>query len=69
MWLWSFMVSEELKIKGVWERISPRLVEKSFKKCGTWNSLDGSEDDFFQYSDDYVSSADRDNSDDESSGE
>jgi hypothetical protein len=39
-------------MKDAWECISPGLVEKSFKKCGTSNSLDGSDGDFTWYSDD-----------------
>jgi hypothetical protein len=59
-------VSEKLKIKEAWERISPKLVGKNFKKCGISNSLDGSEDNFILYSDDNCLSFD-DN--DESNGE
>jgi hypothetical protein len=43
------------------------LVEKSLKKYSISNILDGSEDDFIQYSDGHVSSSDDDN--DEGSGE
>jgi hypothetical protein len=50
------MVSKKLKIKvkDMWEHISPALIEKSFIKCSISNSHD-----FIQYSDDVcVGSAD-----------
>jgi hypothetical protein len=54
----------------VWGRISLGLEEKSFKKCGISNSLDGSEDNLIWYSDDdHVSSSDDNNDNDESNGE
>jgi hypothetical protein len=55
-------------IREAWARISPTLMEKSFKKCGISNKLDGMEDDYLWDSDpNHVSSVDDD--DDESSRE
>jgi hypothetical protein len=56
-------------IKYSQERISFGLAEKSFRKCGISNSLDGSEGDFIQYSDDSSTSPADDNDSDKSSGE
>jgi hypothetical protein len=54
-------------IREVWACILPALIEKSFKKCGISDKLDGSEDDCLWDSDpDHASSVD-DN--DKSSGE
>jgi hypothetical protein len=51
-----FMAMEKIKqpdveqlcewIREAWARISPALIEKSFKKCGISNKLDGMEDDY-----------------------
>jgi hypothetical protein len=55
-------------IREAWARISPALIEKSFKKCGISNKLDGTKDDYLWDSDpDQASSVDDD--DDESSRE
>jgi hypothetical protein len=55
-------------IGEAWARISPALIEKSFKNCGISNKLDGTEDDYLWDSDpDHASSVDDD--DDESSRE
>jgi hypothetical protein len=54
-------------IREAWACISLTLIEKSFKKCGIFNKLDGTEDDYPWDSDpDHVSSVDNN---DESSGE
>jgi hypothetical protein len=56
-------------ITEAWVRISPALIEKSFKKCGISNKLDGMEDDYLWDSDPvHASSVDNDD-DDESSRE
>jgi hypothetical protein len=53
-------------IREAWARISPTLIEKSFKKYGISNKLDGMEDDYLWDSDpDHTNSVD----DDESSRE
>jgi hypothetical protein len=55
-------------IRKAWARISPALIEKSFKKCGISNKLDSTEDDYLWDSDpDHASSTDDD--DDENSRE
>jgi hypothetical protein len=55
-------------IREAWACISPALIEKSFKKCGISNKLNGTEDDYLWDSDpDHTSSVD--NNDDESSRE
>jgi hypothetical protein len=55
-------------IREAWAYILPALTEKSFKKCGTSNKLNGTEDDYLWDSDPiHVSSVDDD--DDESSRE
>jgi hypothetical protein len=38
-------------IREAWARISPALIEKSFKKCGISNKFDGTEDDYLWDSD------------------
>jgi hypothetical protein len=38
-------------ITEAWACISPALIEKSFKKCGISNKLDGTEDDYLWDSD------------------
>jgi hypothetical protein len=54
-------------IGEAWARISPALIEKSFKKCGTSNKLYDTEDDYVWDSNtNHVSSVDDDG---ESSGE
>jgi hypothetical protein len=55
-------------IREAWARISPTLIEKSFKKCCICNKLDDTEDDYLWDSDpDQMSSVDDD--DDKSSTE
>ena len=39
-------------IKQAWEHVTPEIVRKSFKKCGSSCSLDGSEDHLFNEDDD-----------------
>lgn len=34
-------------IKQAWDLVTPEIVQKSFKKCGISNAMDGSEDDLF----------------------
>jgi hypothetical protein len=56
-------------IREAWARILPALIEKSFKKHGISNKLDGMEVDYLWDSDpDHTSSVD-DDDDDESSRE
>jgi hypothetical protein len=55
-------------IREAWARISHALIEKSFKKCGISNRLDGTEDDsLWDIDPDHASSVDDD--DDKSSRE
>jgi hypothetical protein len=63
------MVSEELKIKDKGQRTCGNAFHPDWWKRVSKSVAPGSEDDFFQYSDDHVSSADGDNSDNESNGE
>ena len=35
-------------IKEAWLAITPETIQKSFKKCGISNAMDGTEDDLFQ---------------------
>jgi hypothetical protein len=46
------------RMREAWARISPALIEKSFKKCGIFNKLDGTEDDYPWDNPDHASSAD-----------
>jgi hypothetical protein len=55
-------------IREAWASISPALIEKSFKKCGISNKLDGTEDDYL-WDSDSVHASSVDDDDDESSRE
>lgn len=39
-------------IKQSWDKITPDIIRKSFKKCGLSNAMDGTEDDLLFQSDD-----------------